>query len=315
MGHQERSISNYINVELGNMAAYGQSKHAAKMASKKAYFAEHGNLKGWNPAKIDGKIYSKKTMETYKKAGKHFTAWLKEQGLIRPSQIDRTIASLYLKDREARGMSPWTISRDMAMINKVWKYDLSKAELGLKSRCIEDITRSRAGMNPKDRSLYEKYADQIKITEGCGTRRMSITIITKDDFIFNKEGIPVQLKLVEKNGRSRIAPILPSHRQAIKVILDRAPDSGPIFGKYSKNINNHYFRGEYAKELAQALQEKYAKTGKLDLDGLSVDYLVNLRGKDAMGDGSRYGLDKSVAGAVSGALGHNRLEVLKHYLY
>ncbi len=319
MGHSERSLGNYINHELGKMSAYGESKHEAKKASREAYLTEHGNLKGWNPAKIDGKIFAKETMETYRKAGRHFEKWLKEQGLTKPSQVNRAVASLYLKDRESRGMSAWTVSRDMAMINKVWGYDLNKAEMELKSRQLGDIKRSRGGINPKHARQYEKNANQIEITKACGTRRQSITIIEKTDFVFDKNGMPIQLKLIgdksEKGGRPRIAPILPAHRQAVKEILDKAPDHGPIFKEYDKNINNHYFRGEYAKELAKTLQEEYTRTGKLNLGGVSLDYLVHLRGKDAKGDGLRYGLNKEVAGAVSGALGHNRISVLKNYLY
>lgn len=41
------------------------------------------------------------------------------------------------------GLSAWTVSRDMAAINKVLGFDLSKKELGLRQRNKTEITRSR----------------------------------------------------------------------------------------------------------------------------------------------------------------------------
>ena len=50
---------------LSKLARFGQSKHEAKQAARAAYLKEHGNLDGYNPARVDG-IFSIGTMETYR---------------------------------------------------------------------------------------------------------------------------------------------------------------------------------------------------------------------------------------------------------
>lgn len=59
---------------LSKLACFGQSKHKAKQAAKAAYLKEHGNLDGYNPAKVDG-IFSIGTMETYRAAMQPFAEW------------------------------------------------------------------------------------------------------------------------------------------------------------------------------------------------------------------------------------------------
>lgn len=314
MGHGERNIKNHIYHMLGEKAMYGCSKHEAKQESRNAYLKENENLKGWNPAKAEG-IYSLKTMHTYQDAGRSFAEWCKAQGITKPSRVDREVAGFYLRDRETQELSAWTISRDMAMLNKVWNLNLSKAQLGLKERKLKGVKRSRGGLDPKMESLYQKYKSQMDIARATGSRRQMITVLEFKDFVF-KNGKPVAVKFNrDKGGKSRIAPILPEYQERVADILKNAKHEGPIFSYYSKNINNHYLRGDYAKKLADKLSESFRRTGKLEINGYDCSYLVKLSKKDMQIEGLRYGLDKEVSAAVSGALGHNRIDVLASYLY
>lgn len=66
------------------------------------------------------------------------SAWNQNAG-----QLTEALASAYLKEHDHSGLSAWTASRDMAAINKVLGFDLSKKELGLRQRNNTEITRSR----------------------------------------------------------------------------------------------------------------------------------------------------------------------------
>lgn len=57
------------------------------------------------------------------------SAWNQNAG-----QLTEALASAYLKEHDHSGLSAWTASRDMAAINKVLGFDLSKKELGLRQR-------------------------------------------------------------------------------------------------------------------------------------------------------------------------------------
>src|SRR5699024_8931746 len=110
---------------LSKQARFGQSKHEAKQAAKAAYLKEHGNLDGYNPAKVDG-IFSIGTMETYRAAMQPFAEWCSAHNVKNASQITKAHVASYLLEREGAGLSPWTVSRDLSAINKALGFSLSK---------------------------------------------------------------------------------------------------------------------------------------------------------------------------------------------
>ena len=127
---------------LFKLARFRQSKHEAKQLARDAYIKVHGSLKGYNPTKVEG-IFSLGTMQTYRAAMELFASWCATHGIKHEGQITEILTSAYLKEREQSGMSAWTVSRDMAAINKVLGFDLSKKELGLRQQNKTEIIRSR----------------------------------------------------------------------------------------------------------------------------------------------------------------------------
>lgn len=63
-----------------------------------------------------------------------------------------------------------------------------------------------------------------------------------------------------------------------------------MFNSYSKNIDNHAYRAEYATELYRQLKKKYPQSPK------------------------KSGFNQQAAKEVSKALGHNRISVIGHYV-
>ena len=173
--------------QLSVQKKFGQSKHEAKQKAREDYLQKHGNLKGYNPSKVEG-IFSFKTMESYSQTAKEFSVWASNHGCKKASDISRELAGQYLKERQANGKSAWTVSKDMSALNKIFNYDLSKAELGLKNRSLSDITRSRNETSNDNRS-FSKYNDQITFAKGTGCRRQSVTKVRPEDCVRNAEGI------------------------------------------------------------------------------------------------------------------------------
>ena len=151
---------------LSKQARFGQSKHEAKQAAKAAYLKEHGNLDGYNPAKVDG-IFSIGTMETYRAAMQPFAEWCSAHNVKNAGQITEAHAAAYLREREGAGLSPWTVSRDLSAINKAMGFSLSKGEVGLRQRKKSEITRSREE-TANDRRRFSKYQEQITVAKACG---------------------------------------------------------------------------------------------------------------------------------------------------
>ena len=319
MSKREPSLGHFINEKLTEMTCYGQSKHRAKIEGKLAWLEQHGSLEGWNPALVEDKIFARSTRRTYAVAGIAFAKWCKsEKNINKASQVTRQIAAEYLvyldnalKSDGAR-YSPYTVSGRMTFLNKVFKFKFTKKELGLRERNQEEVIRG------KNRILGErelaKNQDQIDIVIAIGCRKLSFNKLYPGDFIL-QNGKAMAANLKEKGGKYRIAPILPCMRARVKSILDQASPEGRLFPIIDKNIGYHIYRDEYAKKLATELQQSYTKTGKLDLDGYDCSCLVSETYKGKKNNKKKYGLDIEVAAAVSGALGHGRLDVLKSYLY
>ena len=300
---------------LSKLARFGQSKHEAKQEAREAYIKEHGNLEGYNPAKVDG-IFSIGTMGTYRAAMQPFAEWCSAHKVKNAAQITKAHAAAYLLEREAKGLSPWTVSRDLSAINKALGFNLSKQELGLRSRKKSEITRSREETE-NDRRRFSKYQDQITVAKACGCRRASITRITPNDCVRNSQGQVVGIRLVEKGGKERVAPVLNDFKERVTSIVDKAQEaSKPLFTAYDSHIDNHRFRAEYCAALLRQLEREEA-LGKPWFGGdLNPKNYIHLSDRDAKSGDTYRGHPTQVVAAVSGAMGHNRLEIVfSHYNY
>jgi hypothetical protein len=300
---------------LSKQAKFGQSKHEAKQAAKDAYLKEHGNLIGYNPAKVDG-IFSLGTMKTYRAAMEPFAQWCGQHGIKNANQITEGHATAYLQEREHAGLSAWTVSRDLSAINKALGYDLSKRELGLSERRKADITRSRKATE-NDNRKFNKCKDQITVAKASGLRRASITRITPNDCVRNQNGQVVGIRVVEKGGKERVAPVLNDYKDKVTAIVDRATEAtAPIFNTYDSHIDNHHFRAEYCSNLLKQLESEEAE-GKPWFGGdLRKGDYIHLSSRDAKCGDTYHGHPTQVVAAVSGAMGHNRLEIIfSHYNY
>ena len=314
-----KRIDKSLQHRLSGMARFGQSKHEAKQEARAAYLKEHGTLTGWNPSKVDG-IYGIKTMETYRSAMTDFSKWAANQGLNNASKITREHAAQYLREREAKGKSAWTVTRDMSAINKVFGYDLSKKELGLHDRRQEDVIRSRNECQHDRYAHTERYKDEIDFAKACGCRRQSIEQVQYRDLVWHN-GRVVAVHLVEKGGKERTAPVLNEYKDRITEIAQGIAerhnnDNGKLENErlftqeYSHMIDNHAFRAEYAANLFRQLEHEREQGLPLCEGDYEVERLCNLRGRDISDNPQYRGHDRDICGMVSGALGHNRLEVV-----
>ncbi len=232
-------INRNLQHQLGMQCRFGHSKHEAKQAAKEDYLKQHGNLKGYNPSKVDG-IFSIKTMESYRQTAKEFSLWAANNGYKNANDITRETAGRYLQERQCDKKSAWTISKDMSALNKIFKFNLSKAELGLKNRSLNDITRSR-NETENDKRNFNKFADQITFAKATGCRRESVKKVKPEDCVRNANGKVVAVELTEKGGKTRVAPVLNEYKDKVTEVVDKhsAGTGKPLFDTYDSHIDNH----------------------------------------------------------------------------
>ena len=314
----QRRIEKALIHNLLSQSRMGQSKHAAKQAAREAWLATHGDLRGWNPAKAEG-IYSRGTMATYIRAVSGFAGYAAKCGAKRINDLTEQMGADYLCAMHAQGQSAWSIATAAAALNKAMDWQLSPAALGLPSRRKGDIVRSRIPREHDNRD-FSDYADQMLVASATGIRRQSMLVIRPVDCVRDSDGVVIGIHVVEKGGRHRIAPVLTACRVDVTRIVDQAMmehgQDSPIFERYDVHIDNHHIRAEYAGALLHQLEQERAE-GLPSFGGAFAlaDY-AHLRGKDAKRKPVTQGHDTDLLAAVSGALGHARIDViLKHYMY
>lgn len=280
-------INNQIQHQISEITRLGQSKKEAQAEARDKYLNDHGSLEGYDIAKTHT-IRSIETAKTYRKAAEQYAKWLyEEKSINKINKVTPELAGEYLKYRDET-LSAWTVKRDLSAINKIFNYDLNSKDLDLKTRNLEDIKRSRNGPDTSRPGLLEKYEEHINFILSCGCRRESITVVTYKDIIFNEDNIAVKVKLTEKGGKYREAPVLEKYQTEFTEFVDKFSDSySNIFKDFDNHVASHYYRHLYAKDLYEQVCEELQPSGKM-YKGYRVEVLRE----------------------VSVALGHNRINVV-----
>lgn len=323
--------------KLNSLLRIGESKHEAK----KEYRAmcEQKNIK-YNPA-ASNYIHSVKTADAYRQTIKVFCKWLKEEKneiwkTKDLSKIDKKTCYEFLKQRDSV-CSAWTVSKDMAALNKLLNHDLNKQEGNLKSRRLQDITKNRQVKQYSLKCNPENYKKQIIISKSFGLRRESILggnyQVKKDSFFRYKNNIYV--KVIEKNGRYREAVCLEKYKTDVKkIVLEKyktveLQEQKPMSVlKTELNLNKKSyeelrqlrkveFQKAYNDSPNDCLFDKY--TTKINNHRFRAEYAQELYKQLAPEEQENKlyrGYDYETLKEVSEALGHNRVSVLfDHYLY
>ena len=172
-------------------------------------------------------IYSHKTMDTYKSQMRPFARYCAESGARRIGVVTEAMGKDYLRALEAEGKSAWTISVVASALNKAMGWSLSPKMLGLKGRRKKDIKKCRKGEAYTEKE-FESNKDQITIARAIGARRGSIfnkidpnKMITPNRCVRNEDNIVIGIRLIEKGGKVRVAPVLAEYQDAVTEIVNR----------------------------------------------------------------------------------------------
>lgn len=329
---KSRALDFGITETINGMISIGLSKAEMIELCKMQYIEKHGTEDGWRDymAMKNEHLRTSGSIQTMRAAQKSFSAWAKSQEIPikKFEKVTRDDLCRYLVDRSIqiidngteKERSAWVISRDLHFCNKILFHltkdnPITKDELGLRHRLQSEVVRGRGnnGVDTKRTGLWEKCKEQITMTRGTGMRRKSMTKITYNNFIFNKEGIPVQVHLVEKGGRPRDAYILPRFQKEIMAIIEPHKGSDkPIFSSYDSHVNNHRFRHEYAMELLEQVKMEHEKGEPYFQGDAEPIFKLTKKEKEMK---TWHGIDIKVCGLVSQMLGHNRIEILKFYIW
>jgi len=311
MPRNRPNIKMQLHERINDLLKIGESKHQAKKEYRQ--YCLENNIK-INPAKTAG-IHSIKTAEAYRQTANQFGEWLKNnhREIKNLKEITPEISYEYLKQKENQGNSAWSVSKDMSAINKCLDIGLNKKDGDLAERSYKNISRSREEKEYQKNYNENNYQEQILVAKAFGVRRESIhggKYQVKDTSLYKKDE-DVFVRVIEKGGRYRESVCLDKYKDEIldafdveegepiskEDFIDKYNNSeNVLFDTYSRNIDNHSFRSEYATDLYEQLEEEKISKG--------LEIKENYRG-----------YDKEIVLKVSSELGHNRPSVVvEHYL-
>lgn len=245
------SLNHQINIIMQSMLRIGESRDEAKKEWKALHpecltnFAE--GIFSWN------------TYNSYKQTMVEFVEWLKlnYSNVKYVKDITKIMAIEYLQLRRDNNISAWTIDKDKAAINKVFKFAITKKEAGLPMRRYKNIKRSRLNKEAQRRYNPDNYKDAILFAKASGSRRESVLKVTFNDFVFKGDYVD-SVYLKEKGGKKRYAPILNIYKAELTELVlkhKNEPDK-PLFDSYTHQIDNHALRFEYANLLYKQFDEE-----------------------------------------------------------
>lgn len=276
-----------MHERMQEMRCMGESRHMAKKE-----YREMKNEQNTNNRTVG--IHSYATYSAYKQTSIEFIKYIRQnyKEIKDISKIKKEHVIDYIKIRQEHGQSPYTISKHMAALNKLLNMDVTKKEAGIHKRTYRNIKRSRGEKDHDKKYNPNNYREQIVFAKATGCRRESVLKVKVENFVLDKEGNPYKVFLKEKGGRERYATILNQYKQEIKEIIKNKEKGRPIFSTYTKKIDNHAFRAEYARK--------------------RYEELIKEKGKD---DKNFRGFDSECLKILTRDLGHNRLDVvIYHYL-
>lgn len=290
---------------LNSLNRFGQSKYQAKQES----------YRQGNKGKVEG-IYSKKTMQDYKKVAQQFQSWTKAKGyrFHSLSEVSDGHIKQYLIERQENGMSAWSLSHDLSALNKIFHRNITKKDTGLKARHNADIKNNRGFGNNYRSSVYQRNKDLTYFLSATGIRRQSVATISPTDAIRDRNNMVIGFRVIEKGGKARNCYVIKERQKDITDFVDKHSSingNKPFWSKVDKNLNVHWYRGEYAHLLYNDLIT--AKNNKQDYFKGYRDSFVNSAKLEQATRGHGQitkGYDTEALAIVSQNLGHNRIDVV-----
>ena len=304
MSRNKSNIKIQLHKRIDELLRIGQKK------VKETRGAPH-----FNPNRSEG-IHSIKTAETYRQVINTFAEHCKSHGIKDVAQIDSNIIGSFVATRS--NLSSWTISKELAAINKVLDTHYTPKEFGIQERSRDQIVNNRHARTAHSTASAERNQAALWFAYATGCRRSSILTVTAEKAIRAEDGTVIGFQFKEKGGRERNAIVLPSERQAMTDYVNaRQAEHGEncrLVDTCDRNCNPHYQRAEYANELYRELKE-YRDRGE-DIYCSHRSTFIDERHLQKANSHPRYqrdtvhGYETKLCAEISQALGQNRIEVV-----
>lgn len=229
---KRKSIVRQATERLLSMAAFGDSKHADKIAND------------GKPAR--DKIYSSKTMDNYIDVAGRFVRWAHATHGCRMLEDAQRFVSEYLLLRLAEGKSHWTIRMEASALAKLYGCGINDFGVALPERRRQDVIQHRQDkwvghFNP------DKHKELVAFGKATGLRRHEMAAVAPEDVWEDEEGRAIVHVVRGKGGKERFVEALDD---TPLMLARKARNEGKkrIFDSIHKYAPVHEWRAEFARE-------------------------------------------------------------------
>lgn len=183
---KRKSIVRQATERLLSMAAFGDSKHADKIAND------------GKPAR--DKIYSGKTMDNYIDVAGRFVRWARKIHGCRRLEDAWQFVSEYLSQRIEQEKSAWTVRLEASALAKLYGCGINDFGVALPQRQRQDVIQHRQNkwvghFNP------DKHKELVAFGKATGLRRHEMAAVTPEDVWTNEDGRVIVHVLQGKGGK------------------------------------------------------------------------------------------------------------------
>lgn len=248
------SLSYQISERMKDLNRIGQSKYEAQQKEKAAAKSEG---RRYNPAKVDG-IYGIKTMEHYVKIGNRWANWAKTNvpEIIKGRTLGecREAAAAYIKDREAKGHSRWTLAQDRSALAKLMAIPGDNI-CSLPPRKL--IDRIKNEKMPKGFS-EKRNRDLVAICKATGLRKREIKALI-GKHLGAKDGRLILHNVIGKGGKKRDVTIPRSEEALVRRLFEGKAQDEKIIERVPNRTPCHIYRREYVAKRNEELRKEGLK--------------------------------------------------------
>jgi integrase len=249
-----------------------------------------------------GLIHSHGTRNAYQQHIMRFIQWARTNHQVRrldvlDSRADE-LATAYLADRLAQGLSPYTVQAERSALRLFFDNRALASLIAIPARRRENITRSRRAPTRTKDFNSDNWQPLIRFLRATGLRRDEVRRLLIEDIRENPTSLALEVVVKKghgKGGRPREVPVLPGREQDVLCQRDGRAPQDPVFPRIPSHLRPHSYRREYAQA-----------------------YYCHLSGRalpSPVGRLKHTDYDEAAVKQVSLALGHNRTDVIhRHYL-
>ena len=314
MGHKQKAdIYQEVAQQLKGLHRFGESKFEAKQETRSA---------GSGPVRLDG-IYSFSTARAYQRECMRFAEYVSAkapEGRHTSLKAAYAYAPGYIEQLNANAEnSAYSVKLARSAVAKL--YGVAGSELGeTRQRSRAEISRGRhrtvvsekTGKVIKNHSVRsgrfseEKHKDLVEFAKATGLRREELRRLRGDRLVERDGRYFLELRGSidgTKGGKCRDVPVREEYAAKVVELCHKAGHER-VFQTVPGTLDQHYYRGVYAKELyKEALERKQASGAEINPYYCRGDRAGEVYDRDCMAE-------------VSQALGHTRISVIAgHYLY